>query len=234
MEKAVAKESMIHETGQEVLFGLNYSDCNSPETDEAAVNHDCKKKKKSCLSIVKPCHQNKMLAFYIPANHRYVKFACFINATPTFLQNLSSHIQITCMLAVWDGGYVTARRDSGQVKLDIFNEMSWQCPAVWVATEPGKPKHDFFPNPNQTISAALSQHPSVLLSRVRFCRRRRIFKTSLSPAMLFELLLRDQGIPSADKICNPPSEFWVCPRVFYDWAQPEYGRISFQLLISMI
>lgn len=140
-------------------------------------------------------------------------FACFINATPTFLQNLSSHIQITCMVAVWDGGYVTARRDGGQVKPDIFNEMSWQCPAVLVATEPGKPKHDFFPNPNQTISAALSQHPSVLLSRVRFCRRRRVFKTSLSPAMLFELLLRDQGIPSPDELCNPPSEFWVCPRV---------------------
>lgn len=51
MEKAVAKESMIHETGQEVLFGLNYSDYNSSETDKAAVNHDCKRKRKKQLSV---------------------------------------------------------------------------------------------------------------------------------------------------------------------------------------
>ena len=44
MEKAVAKESMIHETEQEVLCGLNYRDYNSYATDETAVNHDCKKK----------------------------------------------------------------------------------------------------------------------------------------------------------------------------------------------
>lgn len=125
MEKAVAKESMIHETEQEVLCGLNYRDYNSYATDETAVNHDCKKKTKPIVcQLSSPVRRIKMLAFYNPANHRYVKFACFINSIPTSLQILSSHIQITRMLAVWDGGYVTARRDGGQVKLDMLNEMS--------------------------------------------------------------------------------------------------------------
>lgn len=142
-----------------------YSKCDSKWPNN--INH-CRGFSSLEISATKPQGyiKNKRRHFYISAIHRYVQMYICHHIISTFPQQASNHYHNTCMcwpscrmVAEWQTGETAANTEitvrdglsasESTTPLDIFDKTLGQFQAVFVVTEPGKPKHLFFSNPNR-------------------------------------------------------------------------------------
>lgn len=95
-------------------------------------------------------------------------FVCVCNNKN--LGEMFRHFQamlMTTKLHIFDRTLGHFQDAPGATTQEMFDEATWQFPAVFLATEPGMPKHDLSPKPNkwifvpktnQTLSTVLSKH----------------------------------------------------------------------------